>query len=847
VRQSAHFIPISNNAVNQNTQNRWHLSNPNGMIVGIVPHPNHTPMLFNYFKVAFRNLLKKKIYSIINIVGLSVGAAAALLLFLYVQGEKSYDKFLPDSDRLYRVIEDRIYPDRLAHFSMIPDGFAKVFVEEIPEIEASTRLIGFPSFANVVRLDDKIFSEYRFFAADSNFFDVLKFKLLKGNPAQVLRHPNTIVLTASTAARYFGDNDPMGKTIEVNNQKNEVVGVVEDVPFNSHMSFDALFPVAGVEFVQNPSFYVAGTYTYVRLANGADPVAAQNKFPALVEKYAAGQIERERGVPYKKYVADGNGYLYFLQPVTDIHLHSQRLNELKENGNITTVRVLTFVGILILAIAGINFVNLATARAAERAREVGVRKVLGSRRKQLISQFLSESMLITAISIILAIFFLQLIIGVFNNLSQTQLQLDFIGNPVLIIAVLAVTVTLGVIAGLYPAFFIASLKPVTVLKGKFQSSNSGTLLRNGLVIFQFTVSIVLISATLIAYAQLDYMNTKSLGFDKEDLMVIEHASNRKESETIQNGLQQISGVLQVGSGNAVPGGYFYGLPFRVGGSAEIFTPKGTHIDDNYAEAMKLKVVDGRMFGPDFDDSLSVVINQRAAASLGLDEPVGSVLMYNANPQTPVPLTIVGVVEDFNYESLHSEVAPLVIMSTEGQFSFQSVLTVRIDGDRLDETVQAIQARWKDLAPNEPFTFSFLGDRLNTLYASENKSSNLLIMFTFIAIIIGCVGLFGLAAYTAHQRTKEIGVRKVLGASVSSIVGLLSKDFFKLVLIALAISTPLSWWMMDRWLQSFAYRVDVTFTTFVLAGLIVSTFTALTVSYQAISASLANPVDSLKEE
>jgi putative ABC transport system permease protein len=804
-------------------------------------------MLRNYLKVALRNLVKRKVYSIINIIGLSVGAASALLLFLYVQGERSYDKFLPDHERIYRVIEDRIYPDRLAHFSMIPDGFAKVFVSDIPEIEASTRIIGFPNFATVVRKEDKIFSEHYFFSADSNFFDVLKFRLLKGNAGKVLRHHNTIVLTSSTARRYFGEEDPMGKTLEINDQNVEVVGVMEDVPFNSHLKFDALLPVLDVGFVQNPSFYVAGTYTYVRLANGASPGAAEGKIPALVEKYAAGQIERDRGIAYKKYIADGNGYRYFLQPLTDIHLYSQRLNEIKENGNITTVRVLSFVGILILAIAGINFVNLATARAAERGREVGVRKVLGSRYKQLVSQFLSESMLITAISIVFAVVIIQLVIGAFNNISQTQLSFDLLSDPTLVAAVVAVTLSLGVVAGLYPAFFISALKPVTVLKGKFQSSSRGTALRNGLVIFQFTVSLVLISSTLIAYKQLGFMNTKPLGFDKENLLVINHNSTGEQSAALQEKLLAIPGVVQTAGSNTTPGGYFYGLPFKVGGSSEIFTPKGMDVDDNYIGAMKMSMVAGRSFSKDFDDSLSVMINERAAASLRLDDPVGSTLFLNTDPQTPVSYTIVGVVEDFNFESLHSDVVPLVIMSTEGQQAFQSVLMVRTDGLDHESTVKAIEARWRELVPDEPFTYSFMDSRLETLYSSENKSSNLLIMFTIIAIVIGCVGLFGLAAYTANQRTKEIGVRKVLGASVTGIVALLSKDFFKLVLVAVVLATPIAWWLMDRWLESFAYRVDVTLTTFLVSAAIVMAFTAVTVSYQAISASIVNPVKSLKEE
>lgn len=807
-------------------------------------------MLFNYLKVALRALVKKKTFAIINITGLSVGATASLLIFLYVQGELSYDKQFPDHDRIYRMVEDRIYPDRVAHFTTIPDGFATILADEIPEVEMSTRLIGFTQFALNTRYEDKIFAEHYFFGADSNFFDVMPYRLIKGNPKEALRGANAIILTQSTAARYFGTDEPMGKRINVGpNQDLEVVGVMEDVPENSHIKFDALTSVDRFPFIRNANFYISSSYTYVKLRAGTEHTFIDSKFPAVVEKYAAGQIERDLGVSYKKYVENGNGYKYFLQPLPDIHLYSHRLNEIKAGGSITAVRVLSFIGIMIVVIAGINFVNLATARSAERAREVGVRKVLGSRKRQLIGQFLSESLMITAFSMIIAIVLLEVLLTTFNNVSGTKLVLDFVNNPSVAIAILCVTIVLGVVAGLYPALFISNLRPVAVLKGKFRSSGSGRFLRNGLVVFQFSVSIILISATLVVYDQLDFIRNKTLGFDKEDVLVLTYNNTADQARVVRDQFTQIPGVQKAGFANTVPGGYFYGLTYKVQGSEELQSTKGMQMDDEYSKTINFNLLQGRLFGPEFDDSLSVVINQRAASTLNLKDPVGTVLTHFPQGQNvpPVQMTIVGVVEDFHFESLHTEIAPLIIHSTEGQYNFSSVMVLRLEAGKTQQALSTIETKWKELVPDQPFAYNFLDGRLSEMYSDESRSGTLLMMFSVVAIVIACVGLFGLAAYTANQRTKEIGVRKVLGASISSIVGLLSKDFLKLVAIALAIGTPVSLFLVRQWLESFAYRVPLSAFTFVIAGVVVMIFTAITISYQAINASLANPTNSLKEE
>ncbi len=802
-------------------------------------------MLFNYLTIAFRNLMRKRVFTAINVIGLSVGVASSLIIFLYVQEEFSYDKFVPEHDRIYRMVEERKYPDRLAHFAMIPSGYATILAEEIPEVEVSTRLVGFPNFSTNVRYGDNVFSENFFFSADSNFFELFPFRFLKGDAGRALKHGATIVLTESTARKYFGDDDPIGKSLKIFNNDLEVVAVIEDVPANSHMKFDALTPATGIDFVREANFYIAGTYTYVRLAKGTSPKTVEDKMPPVVEKYVAGQIERDLGVSYKKYTADGNGYTFLLQPIADIYLKSHRLNEIKANGSSTAVNALIFICVLILVIAGINFVNLATARSSERAREVGVRKVLGSLRRQLVAQFLAEAVIISLISMLVAAVEVQAMLGYFNATYQKSLGL--FTNTWAIIALGGATIVLGVASGLYPAFYISALKPVSMLKGKFHSSRTGNLLRNGLVVFQFTISVVLISATLVVFDQLAFMDSKSLGFAKEDLVVIEHNSNRMESAALQDRLLAVPGVTSVGSGSTVPGGYYYGIIFKQPGSEEAFTPKGFNADDSYFESMGIRVVDGRVFSPDYNDSLSIVVNQKAVKALGLKTPVGSSLINNANPTTPITYTIVGVVEDYNYESLHLEVSPLIIMSTESSYSFQSMLVARVESAKRADAIAGMHSVYKEVVPNVPFNYSFLDSRLDKLYSAEQASGSLLTTFTFIAIIVACVGLFGLTAYTANQRTKEISIRKVLGASVMGIVRLLSRDFAMLVFIALLLGAPLAWYLTGEWLQTFAFRISPGPKPFLFAGIIIAVFTAVTISYHAIKSALVNPAETLKED
>ncbi len=807
-------------------------------------------MLKNYLKIAFRSLMKNKIYTAINILGLSVGLACCVLILLHVQDELSYDDFHPNKEQLYRVALERIYPEYTTLYAIIPSGFSEAFAQEIPEVEKSTRLVGFPNFTNTVEYEDKVFEENYVFFADSNFFSVFDYEILQGDPDAMLKNPGTVILTESTAQKYFGDENPVGKTIQVNNNDTEVVGIMQDLPENSHMKFDFLSSSVNLGFLGQPNYTGFSSYTYLELVPGADPQQVEAKIPAIVEKYASGQIQRELGISYEEYTAAGNGYNYFLQPITDIHLHSNLQNEIRPNGSITYVYIFVSIAVLILLIACINFVNLATARSAERAREVGVRKVMGSDRAQLIRQFLTESVFISLLSLVVAFAIIQLILPFFNELAQKELALNLLGNTLIGPLLLGFALLVGLLAGLYPAFYISSMKPVEVMKGKFRSNTKGQWLRNGLVVFQFAISIVLISGTLVVNSQMDYIQNKRLGFDKENVLVIDNVVNLDQPGTYKQALRNLASVSSVGASSTMPGGNFFGIQFQKPGSQEVFTAKGMTADDRYIETIDINIIEGRSFSEEFDDSLNIILNESAVRAMGLEDPVGAQLTNTNNvnnQQVTTVYTVIGVAENFNFESLRTQITPLVILSSSSQFGFETFMAVRLSTANFNDTINRIEGLWKEISPGTPFSYSFLDNDLAELYQAEQRSAKIFAVFAILAIIIACVGLFGLAAYTAYQRTKEIGVRKVLGATVPNIVMLLSLDFAKLVGIAFVIATPVAWFGMQNWLQNFAFRVDLGVMTFATAGLIALAIALVTVSYQAISAAVVNPVNSLRSE
>jgi putative ABC transport system permease protein len=807
-------------------------------------------MLKNYLKIAYRNLVKNRIYTAINIFGLTLGLTCCILIFLQVKDELGYDKFWKDHEQIYRVALERVYPDHTNLFAIIPDGFAEVFKAEIPEVKDATRLFSSGDFANTILVGEDIYEEKLVIFADSNFFEIFPMRLISGDVNTALFKTNTVVLTERTADKYFGSSDVVGRQFKLNDQDVEVAGVVENLPANSHLAFDLLVTTVGQPFNRNPTYASFSALTYLKLDSQASAAAVEAAIPTLVEKYAAGEIERNTGVDYRDYTKAGNGYRYFLQPLADIHLTSRLQSELKANGDIRYVYIFISIAFFILLIASVNFINLATARSAERAREVGVRKAMGSDRSQLITQFLLEAVVLVGISLALSTILVGLMLPYFNAMAQKDLSLSVEKVLDLIPWLLGMGLFVALVAGYYPAFQISKMQSVEIMKGRLNSSKKGLILRNSLVIFQFTISIILIAGTMIIDRQINFIQTKNLGFQRENVLVVERFGQVENPETFLEEVRKIPGVLDGGAGSQMPGNSFFGIQFIAEGKSEVMTGKGFSADDFFLNALKIKLVEGRTFGEDFNDSTSVILNQAAVHAFGLQNPIGSKIYSSANLNDEIvniPYTVIGVAEDFHFETLHLPITPLAIFSTESVQRFKAFLALNISGDHPQQTIAAVEQLWDRFGQNHPFTFSFLENDLNNLYQGEQISGKILTSFSILAIVIACIGLFGLAAYTAYQKTKEIGVRKVLGASTSNLVWMLTTNFSLLVLIAFLIGAPVSYWAMGQWLQTFAYQTELSPLVFLSAGVITMAIALLTVSYQAFSAARANPVKSLKSE
>jgi len=818
-------------------------------------------MLYNYVKIALRNLLKYKGYSAINILGLAVGIASCLVILLFVADELGYDRYWPNGERIYRMALNRIYPDRQTGYAIIPPSYAGTVKKDFPEVEEAVRLSNFNGGNTVqVKWQDRVFEEKNFCGADSTFFKVFQIPMVKGDPLTCLNLPQSLVMTESTARRYFGSAEAaIGKTVTLLGNQPEpmnVTAVCADLPENVHFTFDLLATTKGVRFLEQTNHISFAVCTYFLLRPGADWKALEAKFPSVVERYAAGEVQRNFGVDYAQYTKAGNGWHYFLQPLRDIYLTSKLEAEMKPTGSMTLVTVFSVIAAFILLIACINFVNLATARSAERAREVGIRKALGSERRQLAGQFLTEAVVVSLLSAMLAVGLVALLLPVFNNLADKQITLrDFFGGwGMAALPVFAIGV--GLLAGSYPAGVLSGFRPVEVLKGKFTSTGRGLRLRNGLVVFQFAISVALIISTLVVLKQLNFIFEKKLGFDKEHVLQIQNAfALGPKTEAFKQELEQIPGVEGVGGSNTSPGGGdYFGTSFKLPSNAESVTGRGMVVDDRYITTMRMDVLAGRSFSKNFNDSLSVVLNEKAVRDLGIADPeraVGQRLVMPGSFFDPeekdATMTVVGVVRDFHFQSLHEPIVPLFMMSSRVFRGNDGLLTARVQPAQFQSFIQTASVKWKEILPDQPFRYTFLDADLAALYRDEQRAKRLFVLFAGLAIFIACIGLLGLAAYLTRQRTKEIGIRKVLGASVTSITALLAKDFLKLVLAALLIASPLAWWAMSKWLGDFAYRTEIGLGVIALAGLCAVGVALLTVSFQSIRAALANPVKSLRSE
>ncbi len=828
-------------------------------------------MLRNYLKIAYRTLKRNKGYTFINVTGLAVGLAACLLIGLWVQDELSYDDFHEKAERIYRVIVET--DDRTT--ASVGGAMTPALAEYFPAIETITGLTRQEVLISRAG-STELFEEPNFFYADSTFFDVFDgFALAQGNPEAVLSRPSTVVLTPEVAEKYFGDENPIGQTLILHantygtrtERPLTVTGVLEEVPENTHLAFDFLTPMA--TYKQNVgyptdapfrSFAWPEVWTYVLLEEQASAEAINERLPAFIKRYREPAVA-ENNVPR-------------LQPLTSIHLYSNLSNEIQAGGSITYVYIFSAIALFILLIACINFINLVTARSMERAKEVGVRKTAGARREQLIGQFLSESALLTFLALVVGVVLAEFLLPVMGALSGRSLSIGYMSNGAFWIGLAGIALFVGLVAGSYPAFVLSRFRPAQVLKSSFRAGTAGgTWLRKGLVVFQFAISIALIAGSLVAYQQFDFMQSARLGFDEERVLTMPVEENY---ETLKAELRGRPGVLAVTGADIRPG-------FGSGGNAPYETAPFTNeagalaeqrhmgylrVDYGFLEMMDLKIVAGRGFSKEFSDEgrrleandqyfdfaapirgRAVVINESAAEQLGWtpEEAVGKKLRFfeldNNRFYFDVGGPIVGVVEDYHAAPLYEEISHIAYTLMGGN----NYILVKMASGNAEDAVGALRAAWEEVNPLLPFEASFLDQDLENLYRAEQQLGHIVGLFALLAVGVACLGLFGLAAYTAERRTKEIGIRKVLGASVPSIVALLSKDFLKLVLTAFVIAAPVAYWAMSRWLEDFAYRIELGPWIFVGAGALALVIALATVSYQAIRAALANPVEALRSE
>ncbi len=804
-------------------------------------------MIQNYLKVIVRNILRYKGYSFINIFGLTIGIVCFVLIALFVQDELSYDRYHQKADRIYKVGISALVNDSEIHGNLASAPFAFTLLEEFPEVEAVTRIrnFGFP----VIRYDNKAFSEERWFYADSTFFDVFTVPFLQGDPNTALTQPLSVVLSRSMAEKYFGDEDPMGKILNSDNRTDFLVtGVFEDVPHNSHVHYDFLASMCSVEDSRNQRWLSNNYHTYFVLNGAASTEEFEVKIQTLADKYVFPIATQIFGTSVDQLFAEGGYFRYLMQPVTDIHLYSHLEYELEPNSDIRYVYIFSIIAIAILLIACVNFVNLATARSARRAKEIGIRKTVGSSRFQLIRQFLAETIAMSFVAVLLALPIIEILLPQFNSLTGKHLSLSYLQNLQTIPILLGITLLVGIIAGTYPALYMASFDPVRVMKGESIGNQRKSRLRSVLVVFQFAVSIALIIGTISVYRQLEFIQNVKLGFQREQVVIIKKTDDLgAQIDPFMQELLSVPGVVSVSKSGNLMGTYFGDNLYRssVAPKEDNQITRRVWTDRNFADTYRMKMVQGSYFSEEFTGHQDkIVINQSAVSAFGLTDPIGQKLVDTDTDQNE--FTIIGVVEDFHFESLQFQIKPLLIhpLASDDIAKFTSVL---IEPGKIRTMLSSFQDIWHKYALNQAFEYEFFDERFAKLYLTEEKTGQILMVFTIIAIFIASLGLFGLAAFITQQRTKEIGIRKILGASVSNIIGLLSKEFLILVAIANVIAIPIAYYVMSKWLENFAYRMEISWVIFFMAAVLALIIAMISVSIQAIKAAVANPVDSLRYE
>jgi putative ABC transport system permease protein len=799
-------------------------------------------MLKNYAKIALRNLLRHKGYTFINVAGLAVGIACCLLILLYVQHEFSYDRFHEKADRIYRVTTDFTIGGNEMRVASTMTPLAPALRAEFPEVREAVRIGQFKNELLVSQGNQQFYEEL-FFFADSTLFDLFSFPLLHGDPATALATPRSVVLSEPMAQKYFGGENPIGKMLTVERgYELTVTGVLNDIPSASHLKPDFIATLLDAKEIIGTDLedwgHISELYTYVSLSDAARPEALEAKLPALLDKYA-GEVTSS--------LQPSSIFTLHLQPLTRVHLYSTEFgNNVEGGGDAKYLYVFISIALLILLIACINFMNLATARSMERVKEVGMRKVLGAHRTQLARQFLSESVLLALMALLVALALVELLLPVFNHLTERELATNYAHNPVLLLSLLGTILFVGAVAGSYPAFFLSGFRPVEVLRGRAKGGRAAIRLRQALVVLQFSISIALMISAGIMSAQMDFFREQDMGFDEEQVVVVplRDPGVQDRYEAIKQAFSGVSGVRAVAASSSTPG--------KNTATIHSYRPEGApddqmiglyefFIDSDVLNTLGMELAEGRNFSASMPtDTAALLLNETAVKRFGWKDPVGKMLSRGDGP----PSQVVGVVRDFNYISLDAEIPPLVMRIDPSRFSH---LSVRLTPGETNTTLARLGQAWEKLAPGEPFDLTFIDQDYEYQYRTVNRLTYTIRTFTFLAILVACLGMFGLATFSVEQRTKEIGIRKVLGASVPGVVILLSKDFLKLVAVAFVVAAPAGYFVMRRWLEDFAYHIEVGPSIFAVAGGVTFALALGTVAYQAVKAALTDPVRSLKYE
>jgi putative ABC transport system permease protein len=797
-------------------------------------------MLKNYITIALRNLFRQKGFAIINISGLTIGLTVSALIILYIVHELGYDRFHDNAERIYRVAVHGEISGQGLNVAVSSPPFGPALVNDYPEIVDYTRIN--PPHNSLFAFGDERYYEDDILFADSSFFKIFTIPLIYGDPQTALEVPRSIVLTESLATKYFGKEYPVGKVLRYNDQADlTVTGVCEDYPDNSHFTFQALISFSTLMEFQGEGWMNTwgnfAMYNYVMLDEHANLESLMDKMPDFFMKYMSDEIQ-EADISFE----------IDLQPVTSIHLHSDLMAEIGNNSDIRYIYILMAITLFILILASINFMNLSTAKSANRAREVGIRKVVGSTRQNLVRQFIGESVIISLISLFITFFLIELILPAFNDITGKELDMQYILDWQLTLGFILLAVFVGIFAGSYPAFYLSAFNPIRVLQGRLKAGSSNSLLRNALVFIQFTVSITLIIGTVVIYKQITYMREKDLGFEPSNVIVI-HLRNeetRNKGQVIKERFLTYPNVLSASLTSGLPAGQLSGTGyFPEGyGDKDPWLIYGFSVDQDFIErTMKMRVINGRNFSTEFTtDSTAVLINEVLLNKLAWDDPIGKIIYSDRT--TPTPYRIIGVMRDFHMQSLHQQINPIMLRFMGGQPNY---LIVKLLSDSTPLTLLALENAWEEINPDIPFDYQFLNERIGQFYAYEKKMGNIFVYFTSFALFIAALGLYGLATFISEQRTKEIGIRKAMGSSITKISYILSRDFAKPVLLANLVAWPVAWFAINKWLQNFSFRTDLALWIFPAAALFTLLLALITVNIQTIRAASANPVNSLRYE